>query len=170
LWGGVGGGREQTLRRVRDLGRFGHAARPELGLGHRALVRADEMDAVSPEGRDVPLRRRMLPHAHVHGRREEDGQRGGEQDRGGEVVGQSGRHLGHEVRGRGRDHDQVGIARKLDVADIGLVLAVEQVRMRPLPRQRGDGEGRHEMLRPAVITGRTLAPRSRRRRTRSSDL
>ena len=86
--------------------------------------------------REVALGRRVEPHAHVHRRRDEDRQRRGEQHRRGEVVRVAAGHLGHEVRGRGRDDHEVGVAGEPDMADIGLVLAVEQVRMGALPGDR----------------------------------
>ena len=52
---------------------------------------------------------------------------GGEQDGGGEIVGEPMRHLGQKVGGRGRDHDQIGLARQADMPDLGLVLEVEQI-------------------------------------------
>ena len=49
------------------------------------------------------------------------------------------------VAGAATDH--VGVARQADVADVGLVLAIEQVGVRPLSRERRCGERGHELLR-----------------------
>ena len=57
------------------------------------------------------------------------------------------RHLRHQVRGRRRDDDRVGVAREPDMADLGLVLAVEQVGVGARPGERGGRERRHELLR-----------------------
>ena len=95
----------------------------------------------------IPLRRRMRPHLRVHGRRDEDRLVGGEQHRRGEVVGVAVRHPGNEVGGRRRDHDQVGLARQPDMADIVLVLPVEEFGEDLAAGERADRERRHEFLR-----------------------
>ena len=46
----------------------------------------------------------------------------------GEVVGVAASHLGQQVGGGRRDHDQVGLARQPDVADLALVVEIEQLR------------------------------------------
>ena len=59
--------------------RRSRAARPcgpgRTRLGHGALVRPDDGDAVARQRREVALRRRVQPHAHVHRRRDQDRQR-----------------------------------------------------------------------------------------------
>ncbi len=57
------------------------------------------------------------------------------------------RHLGHQVGGRGRDHDEIGVARKPDVADIELARRIEQIRERALARDRAHRHRRDELLR-----------------------
>ena len=72
---------------------------------------------------------------------------------------------------RGRRHDdQVGVARELDMAHLLLVRGREEIVVDFLVGQADEGERRDEFLAAAVITTRTRAPRSRSRRTRSSDL
>ena len=93
--------------------------------------------------------------------RDEDRQRGGEQHGRGEVVRVPARHLGEEVRRGGRHDDEVGVAGEADMADLGLVLAVEEIGVRPLARQRGGGERRDEGLRAG---GEDRAARTRRAR------
>ena len=51
------------------------------------------------------------------------------------------RHLGHQVGGRGRDDDQIGVAREPDVADVELAVLVEQV---------GEGASRPRSRRPTA--------------------
>ena len=53
----------------------------------------------------------------------------------------------HQVGGGRRDDDQVGLARQADMADIVLVLAVEQVGEDMVGRQRADRQRRDEFLR-----------------------
>ena len=67
--------------------------------------------------------------------------------RAGEVVGVAAGHLGQEVGGGGRHHDQVGLAREADVADLALVVEVEQVGEDALVAQRRHRQRRHELLR-----------------------
>jgi hypothetical protein len=87
----------------------------------------------------------MQPHARVHGGRHEDGFVGGHENGRGEIVGVAAGHLGDQV-GRGRSDDQqVCIARQADMADLVLVVEVEQVCEHALAGQRADGKGRHEL-------------------------
>ncbi len=69
----------------------------------------------------------MLPHADIHRGRDEHLLVGREQHGGGEIAGETMRHLGEEVGGRRRHDDQIGFARKADMPDLGLVLQVEQI-------------------------------------------
>jgi hypothetical protein len=126
---------------------------------------------VLPQDRDIAGGRGVLPHPHIHGRRDQDRQRGGEQHRRGEVVGMAVRHLGDEVGGRRRDDHQIGVAREPDMADIGLVLAVEQVGVGPRARNAAAAIGVMKCCAPrGQDAAHARAPRSRRRRMRSSDL
>ena len=80
-------------------------------------------------------------------------------------------HLGHEIGGGGRDDDEVGVAREPDMADVEFGAGVEQVECSARsPAMRADRQRRHELLRRLGHHARTRAPRSRRRRIRSSDL
>ena len=101
--------------------------------------------AVIAELSDVPLRGRMLPHAHIHGRRGEHALVGREEDGGGEIVAETMRHLGKKVGGRWRDHDQVDLTRKTDMPDLRLVLEVEQVGEHLLLGKHGEGQRRDKL-------------------------
>ncbi len=65
----------------------------------------------------------------------------------GEVVGVAARHLGQQVGGGRRHHDQVGLAREADVADLALVVEVEQLGEDALVGQRAHRQRRDELLR-----------------------
>ena len=54
-----------------DFSGLSHATGAELAAGHVAVVRTDERDAVGFQLRDVSLRGRVQPHAHVHRGREQ---------------------------------------------------------------------------------------------------
>ena len=125
--------------------------RPGAGfaaLGHLADVGPDEMDAVGLAA--APTLRRvagMQPHARVHGGRDQHRLVGGHQHAGGEVVGVAAGHLGDQVGGGGRHHDQVGLARQADVADLALVVEVEQLGEDAIVAERADRQRRDELLR-----------------------
>ncbi len=111
-----------------DLERLGHAASAGLAvLGHLAGIRADDADAVGGKLRQIALGRRGRPHMRIHGRRDQDRFVGREQDGTGEIVGVTARHLRHQVGGRRRDDDEIGIACETDVADIEFALRIEQI-------------------------------------------
>ena len=56
-------------------------------------------------------------------------------------------HLGEQVGGGRRHHDQIGLARQADVADLALVVEVEQVGEHALVAERADRQRRDELLR-----------------------
>ena len=55
-------------------------------------------------------------------------------------------HLRHEIGGRGRDDDEVRVAREADVPDVELARRIEQIGEDALARNRPDGERRDEFL------------------------
>jgi hypothetical protein len=132
-----------------DLGHLGHPAGAMLAAGHAALVGADKPDAVGAQHRQVALCRGMLPHAHVHRRREQHGCVRGQKQRRGEIACKAMGHPGHEIGG-GRGHDdEIGRARQLYMPHLGLVGQVEQIGKHLAPGQRRDRKRRHE-LRPGT--------------------
>ena len=56
-------------------------------------------------------------------------------------------HLGEQIGCCGRHHDQIGLAREADMADLALVVEVEQLGEHAVACQRADGERRNEFLR-----------------------
>ena len=115
----------------------GSVIRPEAGLalGELALRRADDLHAARAQHLDVRLRRRVLPHAGVHRRRDEERPAVGERRLGEHVVGEPVRELRERVRRQRRDHERVG-ARQV---------RIEIVRRRPA-RERVEGLGGDEAL------------------------
>ena len=139
---------EQRLDRGDDLQRLGHAAFAGLvAFGHLALGRADEGDAVLGQRRAVAARRGCDPHFRVHRRRHQHLLVGGEKHGRGKIVGMAVGELGHQVGGGRRDHQKVGLARQPDMADIVLVIAVEQFGEDMVGRQRADRQRGDEFLR-----------------------
>jgi hypothetical protein len=87
----------------------------------------------------------MSPHVHVHGGRHENGGAGRQRDGGHEIVRQAQGELGQEVRGRGRDDQQLGPVCERDVIDLALLGEVEQLRRDALAAQGLEHERRDEL-------------------------
>ena len=87
------------------------------------------------------------PHLRVHRRRDQDRLVGRKQDRGGEIVGMAARHVRHQVGGRRRDDDEIGVAGEANMTDIEFALRIEQIGIGALAGERACGERRDEMLR-----------------------
>ena len=64
---------------------------------------------------------------------------------GGQVVGVAARHLGEQVGGGRRHDDQLRLAREADVADLALVVEVEQFAEHALAGERPDRQRRDEL-------------------------
>ena len=129
-----------------DRLRLGHPARADLALGELAALGADELDAPRAQRLDVRLRRRVLPHAHVHRGRDEDRAAEGERGLGQDVVGEAVRELRERVRRERRDDEQVGLRAGADRAR-----AARSRRASASNVSRGDeplGAGRQERARP----------------------
>ena len=116
----------QRQHRRHDLERLGHAPYASLTrLRHLAGVGTYDRHAIRDELHQIAPCCLMLPHAGVHGGRHEDGSVGREQHGAGEVVGVAARQFGHEVGGCGRQHDEIGLAREPNMADVELGLRIE---------------------------------------------
>src|SRR5207245_763289 len=89
----------------------------------------------------------VVPHPAVHGRRDQHGPAGGEEDRGQEVVGDALRRLGQEVGGGRRDHDGVRALGQRHVLDRVGALGIEEVREHGTAGERAEGEGAYELAR-----------------------
>ncbi len=131
-----------------DLERLGHAAGAGFAvLGHLAGIGADDADAVGGELRQIALGRGRRPHMRIHRRRDQDRLIGCEQDGSGEIVGVTARHFRHQIGGRRRDDDEIGVAGETNMADIEFALRIEQIGVNVLAGERAGGERRNEMLR-----------------------
>ena len=139
---------QQLLDCSDDFQRLGHAAEAVLAaLGHRARVRPHAGDAVGGQQREIAPGRRVLPHARVHRRGDQHRPVGREQNRGSEIVAMAARHLGQQVGGCRRHHDEIRFARQPDVADIKLALRIEQVGKNATTAERPGRQRRDELLR-----------------------
>ena len=119
----------------KDVCRFAHPPGPELAAGHVALFGPREQHAILLQRGDVSLGRTVLPHAHVHGRRDQHRLVGGHQRSRGKIIGKTCRHLGHQVGGGRRHNDEVRNPRQLNVSHLGFIRQVEQVGIDLLARQ-----------------------------------
>ena len=115
---------QQLADRDPDRRRFGQPAGAKLTAGHRPFIGIEHRDAVIDQCRHVAARRGVFPHPDIHRRNRQHRLVGGEQQRGGQIIGNPARHLGHQI-GRGRaDHDQIRLPRQLDMPHLDLVLEV----------------------------------------------
>ena len=116
----------------------------------------------------VGLGRGVAPHGLVHRRRQGDLRVGGQHQGGQQVVGHALDQARHEVGGSRCDQHQIGPAGQFDVAHRGFRRRVQQIGMHRMAGQRLEGQGVMNSRPPWVITTRTSAPWSRRRRTSSA--
>ena len=140
-----GGRRERGFDLAHDGENFGQAARSELAARHRADIRLDDAHTVGAQAGDIALSRRVFPHPHVHRRHHQHWLVGGEQRCGREVVRNPSSRLGHQVRSGGANDDKIGRPRQLDMAHLGLVGEIEQLRIDLLAREGGDRQGRDKL-------------------------
>ena len=95
----------------------GKAACASHPAGEIAFVGIDDVHAARAQHLDIFLRRRVIPHVHVH-RRRDDHRRGGcEIQSGQKIVGNAAREFREDVGGGGSDQQQIGALRDSDVFD-----------------------------------------------------
>ena len=83
---------------------------------------------------------RVFPHVDVHGGDEEDRRLGGHQGGGEKVVGDAAGHLADDVGG-GRGHDEeIGPVGQGDVADLALLVEVEELGVHRVPGEGLEGQ------------------------------
>src|SRR2546426_146599 len=114
---------------------------------HTRVAQAATRSAALAEERDVGPDGGVVPHPAVHGRRDQHGTAGGEEDRGQEVVGDAVRRLGQEVGGGRRDHDGVRALGQGHVLHCVGALRIEEVREHGPAGERAEGEGADELAR-----------------------
>ncbi len=135
-------------RRVGNRGGLRHPPDARLpAFRHLARLGPDESNTVGLQLADVAPRRRMRPHARVHGRRGQHRLVGGQKHGGGEIVRLPRCHFRQKVGRRRRNDDKIGIPRQPDVSDLAFIVEIEQVGEHPLVGQRPRRQRRHELLR-----------------------
>ncbi len=144
-------GKSLGAERHRDFGEdllgLEHPAHATFAVGVVAFRRAEYADAVGAQALHVALRRRVLPHLHVHRRRDHEGAAARKAKRREQVVAESVRDLGEEIGRCGRDHDDVPVARELDVAHAVGHARVPHVRVHRLAGERLQRRRRDEATR-----------------------
>jgi hypothetical protein len=147
---------DQRLRRARQhlddrLDQLGHFRQPTrtgfAAFGHLTDVGTDEGDAVGLELGNVAPSGRMQPHARVHGGCDQHRLVGGHQHAGCKVIRMPACHLGEQVGGGRCDDDQIGFAGQADVADLALVVEIEQFGEHAVVGERADRQRRDELMR-----------------------
>ena len=88
----------------------------------------------------------MLPHADIHGRRYQDALVGGQQCGCGEIIGETLRHLRHEIGGGGGCDNEIGGTGQFDVAHRGFIgegkeIGIDRVSRKTADRKRRDKFG-----------------------------
>ena len=141
--GGIGG--ERGIDRGENRRRLRHPARPELAAGHLARIRAHDQRAEPAQGFEIALRRRMLPHAHVHRGREQNTLVGREEKCARQIVGKPARELGHQIGGRRGHDDEIGAAGELDMPHFRLGGEVEELALHAGPGDGRDRQRGHEL-------------------------
>jgi hypothetical protein len=106
------------------------------------------MNSIRSKLLNVALRRRVFPHRRVHCRRNQHGSGTSEISRAEKVVSNSIRKLCEDIRGRGRDDQQINGLRKRDMSDwiriIGRVIVDNDV----TTREGAKREWLHKLARP----------------------
>ena len=125
---------------------FRQASAAHVLAGQHAALGRDDREAVLFQCGDVVLGDGVLQHPGVHGRGDELGTLGRENDGGEHIVGDAVGHLGNDIGG-GRGHeDDVGLLCQRDMGDFELEIPVEGVyhalvACQGLERDRGDELG-----------------------------
>ena len=129
------------------------------GAGHAAgeitFVRIDHIHAARAQRCEILLRRRMLPHIHVHRGRDDHGSFRGEIKRGEKIVGDAVREFSEDVRGGRRNEQQINALRDGDMLDRAFDIGrrgigrAEHVRDDFLSGERGKRERGDKLLRGA---------------------
>jgi len=141
--------RQHVRRGLDDIGRLGEPPRAGPPARQEAVARTDHAIAGDrDEARDVCPGERVIPHVHVHRRREQHRRAGREHDRGDRVVGLARRQPRQRARRGRRDHDQVGLIGELDMPDRRLLGEAEQIGEHRPAGQRLEGHRPDELLRP----------------------
>jgi hypothetical protein len=131
----------------------GEASRASHSAGEIAAIGIYKNNTALAQQGDVGASSRVVPHIHVHRRRDDD-RRGGDEEHGRQkVVGEAVRHLGQHVRGGRSDDDSIGGLRTGDVLD--LILIVETCGRIAFPHagdhfvsgERGERERADKLLR-----------------------
>src|SRR5690606_38479754 len=128
-------------------------------------LRPDDMDPIIPQGLNVAPGGRMEPHARVHGRGHQNRLVSREEHCSGKVVRVAASHLCQQACSRRGDHDEVRLSAQPDMADIVLVLTVEQLGEDAITRDGADSQRCDELL----SGGRHDCPHTRPALSQASD-
>ena len=124
---------------------FRQASAAHVLAGQHAALGGDDREAVLFQCGDVVLGDGVLQHPGVHGRGDELGTLGRENDGGEHIVGDAVGHFGDHV-GRGGGHqDHVGLFGQRDVGDLEFEVAVKGVHHALVTGQGLKGDGSDEL-------------------------
>ncbi len=136
--------REQPERGLGDTGGIREATRAGVAAGEPARFGIEHVHTPAAQRREVLLYGGVLPHLGVHCRADEDRRARGEQRGGEEVVGDARRVLAEQLRGCGRNDNEIRALAEARVRNrFG---PTEQRGARGLGRERGEGQRADEAL------------------------
>ncbi len=124
---------------------IGEPSRADHPASQVAALRLHNHVSALAQRRNIGLRGGVRPHVGVHGGRNHHRSGECQVEGGDEVVGQAVGHLGDQIRGGRRDHQQIVFLGDRDVFDGAL--DGEQVGEGLLAGQRGEGQRLHELPR-----------------------
>ena len=127
--------------------RFHHAPFADQAGGHAPSGRADKVKAAFAQNRHIGLRRRVRPHAAVHGGHDDDRAARGERRDGEQIIGLPVSEFGDRVRRRRSDDQQIGFLAQLHVRHMLIVPPQIVVGQRRSPGHRGKRHRPHELRR-----------------------
>ena len=130
--------------RVHDVLKAGELPDADVAAGKPSACGLDDAHPGLPEQLQIALGHRVQVHAGVHRGRDQLPAGAGKKGGGQHVIRQPERELCHDVGGRRRDDEQVGLLRQRNMLDIPLKVPVKGVDDAFVAGQRFKGQRRYE--------------------------
>ncbi len=122
---------ERVEHRVGDRIRLGHAPRAHHAAGQIARARLNHAHTALAQNFEIGLRRRVVPHVHIHRRSNQDRSLRGQVHRGQKIVGDAMGEFGKDIGRRRSNNKRLGPLRLADVLDGRIVCALGGVSFVP---------------------------------------
>ena len=131
-------------RCLHDGFRLGQTPRSHVPAGKVATIGTDDRVTACLESSDVRTRDLVVPHAGVHGRRDDERHLGGKCRGGEQIIGNTLGNLGDDVCRGGGDEKEVRLLGERDVVD-GVSRLVEELDRDLVSRKRAKSGGANEL-------------------------